>query len=53
MAGFITPIAQLVDKKFEKTSYGYYRYFYENYIVTVPNNDKGHTTPPYHHICAM
>ena len=51
MAGGITPKAQPLDAFFGKVFKGLYRYYYDDYMLSAPTNDKGQAISPTHQIC--
>ena len=53
MAGGITPKAQPIDAFLGKLFKGHYRNYYDNYMLNVPENSKGHPMVPSRQLCAQ
>ena len=51
MLGGITPKYQPLDNFVVKVFKLYYRYYHDNYMLSVSENDKGHIIMPRLHIC--
>ena len=53
MAGGITPISQPVDNFVGMVFKGYYRDYYDTYMLSAAENDKGHPSMPSSQLCAQ